>query len=624
MEHNRVLHCLADNGRSDWRIVLGRGASPSEAFAAEELQKYIRDISGALLPLIDDGEPAAPREIRVGFATRLPEGADWPAEAASLGDEGFLIRTSEDGLLIAGGRLRGTLYGVYAFLETHLGCRWFSSTVTRIPQRSRIEIGSIDIRQVPALEYREAYSFDALKPSWAAPNKCNGHFPPLDERYGGHIGYVGPFVHSFDHLVPVAEYYDEHPEYFSEVDGVRLRHQGQLCLSNPDVFAISLRRIRDWIAANPHARIVSVSQNDCRNPCQCAACSAVDAEEGNYSGSLIRFVNRIAEALEPDYPHIAVDTLAYQYTRKAPKLVRPRPNVIVRLCSIECCFSHPLEQCGEKMLLKQDVGTGATFLEDLQEWGRICNRLYVWDYVTNFSNYLMPFPNLHVLQPNIRTFVCNNVKGLFEQGDNAPGGGGEFAELRHYVIAKLLWNPDEDVDLLIDEFLSGYYGRGGFHLRRFIDALARKVMERDENGNLRHHASIYDRVDNDYLTPDIMALADRCYDQAEALADDEETLQRLFASRLSIRYSKLAVMPLDAPGRDALIARFRDDVGALGITEISEGRPLAKSIEELQQGIHFSHFARYEGGSSPIEAENEYLQQQRRKAAERGKPPEGK
>ncbi|MBO9610457.1 MAG: DUF4838 domain-containing protein [Paenibacillaceae bacterium] len=616
MEQERVLHCLADHGRSDWRIVVSRGASPSEVYAAEELQKFLGEMSGATMPIFNDGEAEAAREIRIGFGTRLPHGAEWPAEAKSLGDEGFLIRTSETGLLIAGGRQRGTMYGVYTFLETYLGCRWFSSTVSRIPRRSRIEIGAIDDRQVPALEYREAYSFDALKPEWAARNKCNGHFPPLDEKRGGHNGYVGPFVHSFYQLVPPEEYFDEHPEYYAEVDGVRLREHAQLCLSHPDVLDISLRRIREWVAANPDARIVSVSQNDSRNPCQCAACSAIDAEEGNYSGSLIRFVNRVAEALETDYPHLAIDTLAYQYTRKAPKLVRPRPNVIVRLCSIECCFSHPLEQCGEKMLLKQDPGTGATFVEDLADWGRICNRLYVWDYVTNFSNYLMPFPNLHVLQPNIRMFIRNNVKGLFEQGDNAPGGGGEFAELRHYVIAKLLWNPEADANLLIDEFLSGYYGRGGFHLRRFIDALAGKVMERDEDGVLCHHASIYDRVDNDYLTKDIIELADRCYDEAEALADDEATLQRLRASRLSIRYAKLAVAPLELPGRAERIDRFRDDVIACGITEISEGRQLAKPIEELRQGIHFSHFARYEGGSSPLEAENEYLQRQRQKAAE--------
>src|ERR1019366_5650033 len=116
--------------------------------------------------------------------------------------------------------------------------------------------------------------------------------------------------------------------------GIRLRKETQLCLSNPEVLAIALAKVRDWLRADPEVSIVSVSQNDWENPCQCPACRAVDEEEGNFSGSLIRFVNRIAEAIEPEHPHVAIDTLAYLYTRKAPRRVRPRHNVIVRLCSI--------------------------------------------------------------------------------------------------------------------------------------------------------------------------------------------------------------------------------------------------------------------------------------------------
>jgi Domain of unknown function (DUF4838)/Glycosyl hydrolase family 67 N-terminus len=587
------VHVLSADGISDWRIVIGASATEPERHAAAELRRYLAEIGGAQLPITDDSSPRRPSEIWVGRSTR------WPATEAGLGDgpedETFLIRTGADHLLVAGAGRRGTLYGVYAFLEKYLGCRWFTPEVSRIPARSRIEIGPIDDRQAPALEYRETYSTEALDPDWAARNRSNGNFPAFSARHGGGVRYAGPFVHSFNELVPVERYFDTHPEYFSEVGGVRLRKDTQLCLSNPEVFALALDKVRSWLRADPHARIVSVSQNDWENPCQCPACRAVDAEEGNYSGSLIRFVNRIAEAIEPEHRHAAVDTLAYQYTRKAPLRVRPRHNVIVRLCSIECCFSHPLESCGEKMLLKRSGGTGATFVEDLVAWGRICGRLYIWDYVTNFANYVLPFPNFDVLAANIRLFVRNNVKGVFALGACMPGGGGEFSALRGWLLARLMWDPAADEGALLRDFLDGVYGRGSGHLLRYIEAQVQLVSSQGL------HASIYDRPDSAYLTPGLLALADECFDQAERLADDQAVLARVRKERLAIRFARLAVLPLDAPGRDARIDEFAADARAAGITQVSEHIPLERTIAYLRRGIHLTHFARYEGGWSPLD-----------------------
>lgn len=583
---------LAANGRSDWTIVTGHHATEPERHAAAELQRFLAEIGGAVLPIADDTTPPHPREIWVGRSRRWASG---PMADDAPGAEGFVIRTGADHLLIAGEGHRGTLYGVYTFLEKHLGCRWFTASVSRIPRRDRIELGPIDERHAPALEYREPYAFEAQDPDWAARNQCNGHFPEFAPHHGGGVRYALPFVHTFNHLVPVEEHFDRHPEYFSEVNGVRLRHETQLCLSHPDVFALALAGVRSWLAAHPEVSIVSVSQNDWENPCQCAACRAIDEAEGNFSGSLIHFVNRIAEAIEPDHPHVAIDTLAYQYTRKPPRCVRPRPNVIVRLCSIECCFSHPLESCGEKMLLKRSRGTGATFVEDLQAWGRICDRLYVWDYVTNFANYVLPFPNLGVLAANVRLFARNHVKGVFEQGANPPGGGAEFAELRAWVLAKLLWNPAEDAPALIAEFLTGVYGRGGPHLLRYVEAFIRLVNEQPL------HASIYDRPDSAYLTPALLALADECFDRAERDADDDATLKRIRRARLPIRFAQLSALPLDAPDRARRLDAFESDARAAGITQLSEHIPLERTMHYLRQGIHLTHFARYDGGWSPFD-----------------------
>lgn len=584
---------LVSDGQSHWSIVIGAQASEAERHAAAELRDFLAAISGAKLPIRDDSTPQAAPEIWVGRSRR------WAHLDLGLRDvpgaEGIRLLTGPDYLLIAGEGRRGTLYGVYAFLERQLGCRWYTAAVSRIPKQRTIRLDALDHRDAPALEYREAFAFEAQDPDWAVRNRSNGHFPPLAARHGGGVRYAAPFVHTFDALVPVAEHFDAHPEYFSEVNGVRLRKDTQLCLSHPDVFALALARIREWLRAAPDVSIVSVSQNDWENPCQCAACRAVDEHEGNYSGSLIHFVNRLAAALEADYPHVALDTLAYQYTRKAPRHVRPRPNVIVRLCSIECCFAHPLETCGEKMLLKKSHGTGATFAEDLAAWGRVCDRLYVWDYVTNFANYVLPFPNLGVLAANVRLFARHHVRGLFAQGANPPGGGGEWAELRAWVLAKLMWNPQADAPALMREFMLAVYGAGGDHLMRYVDALNRLVAES------HLHASIYDRPDSAYLTPELLAFASECFDQAENLAPDEATRDRIRRARLPIRFAQLSALPVGLPGRLEQIDSFAADAAAAGITQLSEHIPMERTIAYLRDGIHLTHFARYEGGWSPFD-----------------------
>jgi len=551
----------------NWNIVVGTKASKVEINAANELQHFLHEVLGVIFPIITDNQDSKNHEIIVGCNNRIEKlGLTIPWQ--ELGDEGFIIKTYKENLIIVGGKLRGTLYGVYTFLEDYAGCRWFSSTVSRIPKKEYLDLYGIDDKQIPALEYRETFYFDAFDGDWAARNKSNGHFAKLEEKHGGKIKY-SHFVHTFNSLVPVEEYFDSHPEYFSEINGKRISKRTQLCLTNPDVLKIAINRVREWIEEEPDVKIISISQNDWYNPCECKNCRIIDEKEGSHSGTLIHFVNKIAEVIEKDYPDKFIDTLAYQYTRKPPKYVRPRKNVIVRLCSIECCFSHPLETCREVCYRFVDkVEPGSSFAKDLEGWAKICDRLYVWDYVTNFSHYLLPFPNFHVLQPNIKYLINNNVVGIFEEGNYEIGGGGEFAELRAYVIAKLLWNPDYDVNLAINEFLTGYYGMAAPAIREYFDMIHKKVI--DEN----IHLSIYDPPINEYLTPDIIEKANKLFDRAEMLADNAEILERVKIARLPIKFVNLAVMEKDVPEKEKLIDEFFEEIKQYGITRIKEGRDL--------------------------------------------------
>ena len=547
---------IADGGKNDYRIVISNEASPSEKYAANELQMFLKNISGATLPVVTDEAPVSSNEIILGDNAHLRQ-IKTEIDFDKLGKEGFTIRTVGSHLVIAGGKLRGTMYGVYTFLEEHLGCRWFSSKASHIPKRARIEIGPIDDTQIPVLEYREPFYTDAFDADWAARNKMNSNSARLDEQRGGKVAY-SHFVHTFYPLLPPDQYFEEHPEYYSEIDGKRIVERGQLCLTNPDVVQLATERVKQWIQESPQATIFSVSQNDWRGWCQCKSCTEVDEREESHSGTMLHFVNQVAEAIESEYPDVAIDTLAYQYTRKPPKYVRPRPNVIVRLCSIECCFSHPLETCE----------MNASFKADIEGWSKVSNRLYIWDYVTNFSHYIQPFPNFDVLKPNIQFFVNHGVKGIFEEGNYSGGGGGELAELRSYVMAKVLWNPDYDAQKAMNEFLVGYYGKSFAPIREYIDMLHNKVRE----DNI--HMTIRAKPDSDFLAPEIIQRANELFDEAERLADDDDVLHRIHVARLPIQYVQISTLPESDPERKKLIDRFFEVADRAGITNISEGRSM--------------------------------------------------
>ncbi len=404
----------------------------------------LHEMTGATFKTQELAEGAPPSAIVVGpgpLATRLfPE-----IELSTLGGEEYVIRNKSGRLLLAGGRPRGTLYAVYRFLQDHLGVRWYTPWFTHVPKHESLSVGSLGVRGKPAFEYRDPFWFPAFDGDWAARNGSNSQSARLGEKQGGQVNYKG-FVHTFYPLVPPEPYFKTHPEWFSLVEGKRVGQNAQLCTTNPELRDFIVQRVKQWLRESPGVELVSVSQNDYGGACECPRCAEVDEREESRAGSLLELVNYVAEKIEPEFPDVLVDTLAYQYTRKAPKTLRPRHNVVIRLCSIECNFARPL-----------DDPTNDSFARDIRDWHRLTDRLYVWDYTTDFSHYLLPFPNWYVLGPNVRFFHDNGVVGLFEQGAYQSFSN-EMSEMRAWVLAQLLWNPCQDDRALVREFLEAYYG----------------------------------------------------------------------------------------------------------------------------------------------------------------------
>ncbi len=550
-------------------IVIPDQASSSERTAALELSMYLGRVTGDRFAVVEESNRAADRKgIFVGQCeyTRKTGRVDY----AKLGLEGIRIFADNGHLVLTGDR-RGVLYAVYEFLERYTGCRWFAEECIVVPKMKKLELPAVDLTYIPPLEYRDTdYLCIYSQPRLIVANRLNGSyaFRRIRNEWGGAYQYKG-FVHTFNQLVPPEKYGKEHPEYFSEINGKRKTEgRTQLCLTNPDVLAIVIREVKNRLREAPDA-IVSISQNDWREYCCCKSCTELAEKEGSQSGPLIHFVNAVARAVRDEYPHAIIDTLAYQYTRKPPLHVKAEPNVVIRLCSIECCFAHSFE----------DDPFNESFVRDLENWGKCCSRLHFWDYIINYRCPVSPFPNFRVIAPNIRFLEKHSVTGIYEEA-NYFSRGGEFEQLRAYITARCLWDPSYDVEMGIMEFTDAYYGKAAPAIRKYIDLMHDHVTNAKDR-----HMRIWDRPEG-YLDKAVLDKAMPLFAEAQAaVADDPVLLKRVEMALMPVLFVRLYMRVDEGDVRAAMIDRFEELARRVPNIRLSESRAatLEKTLEDFRK-----------------------------------------
>ncbi|MBK7106928.1 MAG: DUF4838 domain-containing protein [Ignavibacteriae bacterium] len=548
----RSKYVLFENKKTAYKIVVGKDAFESEIWAASELQNILHEISGANFPLEYDDSEISKNEIVVGINKHSEKllGNNYPK--LEFNNEIINYVNVSSSLILFGGAQRGTMYSVFSFLENEFGVRWYTPKVSVIPKKNKYTFEYFNHQEKPFVQVRNDFYYEAFNPIWAAHNKINGAMG-FREQHGRIEGYWS--VHTFYRFMPPSEFYDKHPEYYSLIDGERIHENAQLCLTNPEVLEIVTERLKKVMIEEPSNLIYSVSQNDWRNPCQCENCQAIVKREESESGVVVWFVNQVAEKIKKEFPDKYVGTLAYQYTRNAPKNIKPNENVVIRLCSIECCFSHDFTSCPENQ----------EFLTDLNDWAKISPHLYIWDYIVNFSHYILPYPNFYVLQPNIKTFHENNSIGIMEQAAYQSRGG-EFAELRAYLISKLLWNSDANVEKIIDDFMFGYYGRSGQYIREYFDLLHSQITSDT-------HIHLGLKTDDVIFSNEFIEKSDEIFNNAEIVAENKEIKERVELARLPLMYLKCSRDPLNSK-YDGTYERFKEIVDREGITHFAEdGKP---------------------------------------------------
>ena len=516
---------LAKDGVATAKIVLADSPTRVEQTAAEELKSYLgKIVNGSkweLIPESEVGKDAA--MILVGdskLARELFPAVDFDA----IPYDGIVIRSYGHKLLLAGHKMRGNLYAVYTFLEDTLGCRWWTSTESTIPHMTDITLPELDTQYAPKLVHRETCYRDVGGP-FASRIKLNGSNTDTPD-WGGQVRIILG-GHSFYKLIPPEKYFDTHPEWFSLVNGKRsyAMFNGQLCLTNDEMREELTKNVLAILRneAGPNARIISISQEDGNGACQCENCRAIVEVEGSESGPIITFVNKVAEDIEKEFPDIWIHTFAYAYSRKPPKNIVPHKNILIQLCSIECSFSQTL----------RDGEQNKSYREDMEKWGEISNQLIIWDYVTNFSQFIIPHPNYAVLADNIRYFIDQGAIGLFEQGDWYTTVG-DFVRLRTYLLSRLMWNPSLDENAMIDDFLNGYYGEQAAPiLKEYLNLLTKRM---EETG---FYLKCYHEDTTEWLDYDTLCEATKLMEKAfqvteQVLGDDSQEAARVRREKMAI------------------------------------------------------------------------------------------
>lgn len=455
-------------------IVIPDSATEIQINSANELNNYLRYILDNNAKIVKSSNHKGGKAIFIGKSSKNFK--IYEQYCDSIKDDGFLLHTEKGNFYIFGNSSKSELYGVYHLLENYFKAICLIPDEIVFPKNlEKVALPLHDL-QNPSFSYREALAlFPNASQEYADWHKLHNR-NDLNREWG-------MFVHTFEKLIPANAYFETNPEWFSQIKGIRVK-DGQLCLTNDEVFEELCENLEPLIKAFPEKKFWSVSQNDNENSCTCPNCLHSDSLYGGKSGTMLKFVNKVAER----FPDKTISMLAYLQTRRPPKNIVPRENVNIMFCSIECQRQIPISENPAEQ----------QFVKDLKGWTDLTHNVFLWDYVVQFKHFFNPFPNLHILQPNLQLFKKYGVPMIFEQGCSDLCT--ENAEWRTFLLSHLMWNVNINIDSLRNVFLTHYYGKNRApFVAHYLDKMTEELKKSGQVLNI--YGFPIDAIDG-YLSPE--------------------------------------------------------------------------------------------------------------------------
>ncbi|MBQ0104487.1 MAG: DUF4838 domain-containing protein [Armatimonadetes bacterium] len=523
---------FADSKTPLYYIVIPENATSVEEKAGSELKRYFDIMSGKKFNVIKDSEYKKGNFISIGKTTLSKKA---PSYNKDLGVEGYAIDFLNNNICIFGGRGRGPINGVFSMLEEDFGCRFWTSKDEFVPKTVPFAQTVKSREFIPALDLRDPYIFEAWDPVWSMKNRTNAPNAAIPAQYGGSIKYHA-LVHTYATYFPPNVYFKDHPEYYSEINGVRT--PTQLCNTNPDVVRLSIEKTKQIFRDHPNATITSVSPNDGRGFCDCENCKAMDEANGGRSGSYFYLVNEVAKGIRDEFPDKKILALAYLDYAMPPTNMKIEDNVVVQLCTdshawkYQFCFTTESDEFAPKMI----------------EWGKSGAGVFIWDYVTSYVHMLVPMANMPVVRENMKFYIDNNAKGMMLQG-TCYSNGGDMSDMRSWVWAKQIWDIDRDTKTLMKDFIYGYYRECAepvwdyqMMLWDFWEtnhAKPHKCGDKESGNPLLDNLMCSYAPDGPMFTEEFMARFWDDINKAEKLAEGEDMLWKIKKIKASLLYLEL-------------------------------------------------------------------------------------
>ncbi len=615
---------IAYDGSSDYTILLPESPQPAESTAATELSTILGQVTGATIDVVAENRArdvsTEGNFISVG-ETQLYKEQEFKAE--NLNTDGFLIKTVDNTLFIIGENQRGTLYGVYEFLEREAGCRFLSPTYDHIPSVQRLGLRELDITEIPTFATRSDFywpmSYDTLYTAKMRYLSQFSGFKDLSESIGGSLTtYWNETGHSYYQFVPHTTYYAQHPDWFSGPDA----NNSQPCFSSglnndgtiaegESFMSTLIEAVKQKILDEPMLTHIMLGQMDNDNVCRCERCTAqIEALGGQRSAQLVLVTNAVAREVKEWMQEEGMDrdmvflTFSYWWSMNAPtrtdengnvvaasEYVIPRDDVYIFFAPIGACYNHPINDtsCSKNVI---DI------YGQFENWRAITDRFYVWDYAVNFNDYLSWYPNLGVLKENLLYYREIGVAGVLTEGAITAQNYYE-QDLTSWLLSKLMWDLDQDVNELRAEYDRYYFGEAAGPIiteyTDFMNAYFERVSRTQSNTVL--HAAIYTNhtpwmVSVDTLNEKMIDTAQGYIDRAEAAingddslttAQKEQYLYNLKQVEVQIMYMKYrnydAVFYTTDEARYEFMTEFFDLVEELDVNALSEN---GQSIADLR------------------------------------------
>ncbi len=471
---------LAKGGTAKYSILTAGTPTPTEDFAAHELQRYLDALSGARFT---SGSQAKTNFILVCNRASAPTNISLPAAVATLPAEGYYLSAKDGRVFVIGADDRGTLYAVYDLLE-RLGCRWlapaFSYYAGRnevIPKQETVTLNlDHDIIEKPALTYRKLYVEEGRSHTtenlrqlidWMPKRRFNTMVFPLNYAGGGKVKWdnwrtaLTPELqrrslqlevggHGYENYLNAGmengQLFERHPEWFGLDDAGKRAKAPHIvfCTSNTDARNYFATNVIRYLDAHPEIQIFDFWPPDGAKWCVCAACKAL----GSPSDRQALLLTEVSAAARKTRPDLRFETIAYAACVAPPTNATLDSRVLVDFC--------PINQCFEVQINDPASTRNADYAAQLKDWLKSFHGdISVYSYYRKYAWRSLPTLLPHYMQNDLRFYRAAGVKGISTYSE--PGDWAAY-ELNHYVLGALAWNPDANVDEIMREFAAARFG----------------------------------------------------------------------------------------------------------------------------------------------------------------------